>query len=118
MKFYDAVGYAVSAERPEGSGVWEDVITERKLYGEVIKDNRALTEGDKVNHDISFRNRFSLVADGYAKENYGDIKYIMWRGIRLLVTDIDVQFPRIILTPGGVYNGPTPSVPGPPEGEV
>lgn len=117
MKFYDAIGYVESVERPAenpldgGSGIWEDVATERKLYGDVIRDTRALREGDKVNNDLTIGNRFSVVADGYANENFWAIKYVMWRGTRFHVTDVEVQQPRLILTPGGVYNGPTPVIP-------
>jgi len=111
MKFYDAIGYVVSVETPEGSGIWEDVVTERKLYGEVLKNTRALREGDKVNNDLSIGNRFSVLADPYASENFWAIKYVMWQGKRFLVTNVDVEPPRLILTPGGVYNGPTPATP-------
>lgn len=114
MKFYDAIGYGESAERPEGSGIYEDVIVERKLYGDVLKNSRALREGDKVNNDLSIGNRFSVVADAYALENFTSIRYIKWMGKRFLLTDIVSDPPRLILTPGGVYNGPTPATPGSP----
>lgn len=112
MKFYDAIGYVESAERPEGSGIWEDVVTERKLYGDVLKNTRALREEAKVNNDLSIGNRFSVVADAYALEHYWAIKYVVWNGKRFLVSNVDVEPPRLILTPGGVYNGPTPTAPG------
>lgn len=109
MKFYDAIGYGKSVETPVGSGIWEEVITERKFYGDVIRDTRALSEGDKVNTDLSIGNRFSIVADRDAIENFWAIKYVMWQGKRFLLRDIEVLPPRLILTPGGVYNGPTPA---------
>jgi hypothetical protein len=115
MKFFDAIGYVASAERPEGSGIWEDVATERKLYGDVLRNTRALNEGDKVNNDLSIGNRFSVVADAYALENFWAIKYIVWMGERFIVSNVEVLPPRLILTPGGVYNGPTPAAPGDPE---
>ena len=109
MKFYDAIGYGESAERPEGSGIYEDIITERKLYGDVIRNTRALAEGDKVNNDLSIGNRFSVLADPYATENFENIRYVCWKGRRFLLRDIEFAPPRLILTPGGVYNGPTPA---------
>ncbi len=101
MKFFDAIGYGESAERPEGSGIYEDVIVERKLYGDVLRNTRALREGDKVNNDLSIGNRFSVMADAYAFENFVSIKYVCWAGKRFLLTDISVEPPRLILTPGG-----------------
>jgi hypothetical protein len=112
MKFYDAIGYAESVEK-EGSGIVEDVITERKLYGEVLRNTRALSEGAKVNNDLTIGNRFSVIADAYASENFESIRYIKWKGRRFLLTDIEFAPPRLILTPGGVYNGPTPTVTSP-----
>lgn len=109
MKFYDAVGFAESVERPEGSGVYEDIITERMLYGEVLRNTRALAEGDKVNNDRSIGNRFSLMNDPYSGANFNSIRYIKWMGKRYLVTQIEVVPPRLLLTPGGVYHGPTPT---------
>jgi hypothetical protein len=111
MKFYDAIGYAESVERPEGSGIYEDVITERKLYGDVLRNTRALAEGDKVNNDLTIGNRFTVMADTYASENFESIRYIKWKGRRFLLTQIEFVPPRLILTPGGVYNGPTPTAP-------
>lgn len=108
MKFYDAIGYAESVERPGGSGIFEDIIVEKKLFGDVLKNTRALEEADKVNNDRTISNRFSLMADVYASENFEAIRYIKWKGRRYLVARLEYEPPRLILTPGGVYNGPTP----------
>lgn len=113
MKFYDAIGYAESVERPEGSGVYEDVVIERKFYGDVLRNTRGLEEGGKVNNDLSLSNRFSLMADPYARENFDSIRYIKWKGRRFLITSIEFAESRILVTPGGVYNGPTPAAPDP-----
>jgi hypothetical protein len=110
MKFYDAIGYAQSVERPEGSGKYEDIITERMLYGDVLRNTRALEEGDKVNNDRSIGNRFSLMADAYATENFETIRYIKWKGRRYLLRQVEFAPPRLLITPGGVYNGPTPAI--------
>ena len=109
MKFRDAIGYGQQVERPESPGVYEDVITERILRGEVLRNTRSLAEGDKVNNDRSIGNRFSLLADTYAAQNFETIRYITWRGRRYLIREIEYVAPRLLITPGGVYNGPTPS---------
>ena len=116
MKFYDAIGFAESAENPEGSGKYEDVITERKLYGEVLRNTRALREGESVNNDLSISNRFSVKADAYSIENFNAIRYITWKGRRWIASSVEFDAPATLnIIPGGVYNGPTPSPPGPPE---
>lgn len=113
MKFYDAIGYGVSVERPEGSGKWVKDITERKLFGEIINPARSFEEGDKVNSNASISNRFSILADDYMRVNQGSILYIKYRGVRYHVTNIKIEYPRLILTPGGVYSGKTPTVTDP-----
>lgn len=108
MKFYDAVGYATSVETPPDSGVWIDVVTETKLFGDVLRNTRAMEEADKVNNDRSIGVRFSLIADANSVENFEAIRYVKWRGRRYLIRNIEYLAPRLIITPGGEYHGPTP----------
>lgn len=102
-KYYGAVGYATSVEvRP---GIWKDEIIERKYYGDVIRNNRRLESGEQVNDDINISNEISILADPYANENFHLIKYVEFMGTKWKVSNITVQFPRLILSVGGVYNG-------------
>lgn len=109
-KFYGEVGFAASVET--APGVWEDIITERKLYGDVLRISRSLQGDDKVNEDISVGNNISVVADAYANGHFFAIKYVKWSGVYWSVDKVDVLPPRLNLTLGGVYNGikatPTP----------
>ena len=114
-KFYGQVGYAESVETVPGvSGVWEDVITERNYYGDVIRNARYLKEpeGDRLNKDITLQNSISIVADAFAYEHFFAIRYVVWMGVRWTVTDVEVQpsNPRLQLRVGGVYRGQTPTV--------
>lgn len=108
MRFSGKVGYGESVEEPEGSGKWVTAITERTYSGDVIQISRQLNPGDKVNSDISISNMISIVADPFAVDNFVNIKYVRWAGHPWIVTDVKVQRPRLILTLGSVYNGPTP----------
>lgn len=107
-RFYGSVGYGQGVE--VAPGVWEDVVTERKYYGDVLRTSRSLTQGDKVNSDISVGNRLSIVADAYALDHFFTIRYVVWSGTKWVVSNVDVERPRLILSLGGVYNGPTPEV--------
>lgn len=106
-KFYGPVGYGHTIETKPG--VFKDEITERNYTGEVIRDTRQLQGGDKVNDDISVTNSISIMADGYASENFFAIRYVGWAGTLWKVSDIEVQRPRLILRLGGVYNGQRPA---------
>ncbi len=106
-RFFGAVGYGEAAETPPGSGVWKDQITEHQYQGDVIRNSRALEDATKVNSDISVSNSISVVADEYALQHFFEIKYVRWAGVPWTVTTVEVRSPRLILSLGGVYNGPT-----------
>ena len=108
-KFFGAVGYGVTTEVADG--VWEDTITEKSYFGEVIRNTRRLQDGEKVNDDLSVNNSISIVADAYASEHFFAIRYVEWAGTLWKVSDVEVQRPRLLLRLGGVYNGPKVSPP-------
>ena len=107
-RFHGEVGYGESVETPSDSGVWVDVITEVPYFGDVIRNTRKLESGESLNDDITVGNSISLVADDYAIKHFMKIKYIRWAGVLWTVTSVEVKAPRLILSLGSVYNGPTP----------
>jgi hypothetical protein len=112
-RFHGLVGYGNSVEG--AAGVWEDEITEKSYYGDVVRNTRQLQSGEKVNDDLSVGNSISIVADAYANEHFFAIRYVEWAGTAWIVTDVEVQPPRLLLRLGGVYNGPRPTAaPGAP----
>lgn len=105
-KFYGKIGYGETVETPPGSGVWDDNIVEYSYYGDVVRNTRKSQEGEQLNNDLSVGNSISIVADAYANEHFFAIRYIQWAGTLWVVSDVEVQSPRLLLRLGGVYNGP------------
>lgn len=105
-KFFGAIGYGESKETPSGSGIWQDVIAEHQYYGDVVRNTRRMENGAHLNDDLNVDNLISIVADAFAFENFQNIRYIKWMGAFWKVPKAEVQRPRLILTIGGVYNGP------------
>ena len=101
-KFYGAVGYAKTVETSPGVSV--EQITERNYYGDVIRNTRRLQSADKVNDDINISNEISIVADPYANDHFYAIRYVVFQGTKWKVSNVDVQYPRLILSLGGLYN--------------
>ena len=101
-KFYGAVGYAETVEASPGVSV--EQITERNYYGDVIRNTRRLQSADKVNADINISNEISIVADPYANDHFYAIRYVLFQGAKWKVSNVDVQYPRLILSLGGLYN--------------
>lgn len=107
MRYYGKVGYAIPSET--GLDIIEDTIVERSYYGDVLKNNRRWEKGEGVNDNLNISNRISIVADPFAYEHCYAIKYISWMGTNWKVTDLEIDRPRLILSIGGVWNGPTAS---------
>lgn len=105
-KFCGRVGYGFSEETTPD--VYEDKITEVVYKGDVIRNARRWEQGTDINDNLNVNNQISIVADPYAYTHFFAIKYVEWMGAKWKVTNAEVQRPRIILTLGGVYNGPTP----------
>lgn len=103
-KFSGAIGYATTVET--SPAVWEEQIVERHHYGELVRNARRLQSTDKVNDDIDISNEISIIADPYATANFHAMRYAMFMGTRWKITNVSVQYPRLILTLGGIYNGP------------
>lgn len=102
-KYYGVIGYAETSEvRP---GVYEEQIVERNYYGEELQNTRNLQTTDQVNDNINIANRISIVADPYANQNFHAMRYIVYMGTKWKINRVEVQYPRLILTIGGLYNG-------------
>lgn len=106
-RYYGEIGYGETVENPPDSGVWVDIITEHRYYGDIIRNSRRLQEGEHLNDDLTVSNSISIVADAYANQHFFAIRYIRWQGVPWTVSDVEVRAPRLILRLGDVYNGPT-----------
>ena len=91
-KFFGKIGYAVSKDvRP---GVWDGEITEREYFGDLIRNTSRYQTSDKL----------SIVADPFAYQNFHAMRYVEFMGAKWKISSVEVQYPRLILTVGGVYN--------------
>ena len=102
-KFYGPIGYAVTEETVPG--VWGDKITERMYYCELVRNTRKLQSTYQLNDNINVANEISILADPFASENFHLMKYVGFMGAKWKISSVEVQYPRLILTVGGVYNG-------------
>ena len=119
MKFSGLVGYCYSAEGTgDREGIWDDVIRERQYFGDVLQFNPRWDAGKDVLDDQRLVNKISIMADAFAWLHVSGLKYVVWQGTRWKVTAVEVMRPRLMLTLGGVYHGPTPGTPPDPEETV
>lgn len=104
-KWAGVIGFAETEET--APSVYEEVITERKYYGDILKNSRRISASDKVNDNITVSNSLSIVADPYATNHFYSIRYATFCGAKWKVTDVSVEYPRLTLTLGELWNGQT-----------
>ena len=102
-KFYGKIGYAETKETKPG--VWVEQITERSYYGDITRNSRRLQSAEQLNDDININNENRIVADPYAIDNFHSMRYAEFMGTKWKITNVEVSYPRLILTLGGLYNG-------------
>lgn len=100
-KYYGSVGYAEQVET--APGVWEERITERQYYGDVVRNMRKLESSGEVNDNINVSMEISIVADPYAIQNFHAMRYVGFMGSSWKITNVEVNYPRLILSIGGLY---------------
>lgn len=103
-KWYGVIGYSTPVETTPG--VWQDEIIERNYTGDVLRNtSRWQTSSDSTNDDLNINNQISIIADPFAYQNFHSMKYVEFMGTKWKITNVEVQYPRLILMIGGVYNG-------------
>lgn len=102
-KFYGKIGYAETAET--SPGIWEEQIVEKSYRGELLQNIRSLQNSGNVNDNINISNRISIVANPYTRNHYYAMRYVEFMGTKWKISNAEVQYPRLILTLGGEYNG-------------
>lgn len=105
-KFKGPIGYAIPTEvRP---GVWKDKIEEHTYSGDIIRNGgRWTASSESTNDNLMLNSQISIVADPFASTNCHFMKYVRFMGANWKITSVDPRYPRLMLTLGGVYNGPT-----------
>ena len=84
-KFFGKIGYSVMIQT--APGVNREKLIERDYYGDVIRNTSQHQNSDTLNDNVNISNE------------------IIFMGAKWKITNIEVQYPRLILTVGGVYNG-------------
>lgn len=104
MRFYGLIGFYDGAVEIK-PGVFQPKIVEKKYTGMVSWNNRHFQPTENQNDDIRLNNQITILADLYSQKNFSSIRYVVWNDIKWRVTNVEVNYPRLTLTIGGVYNG-------------
>lgn len=102
-KWFGKIGYAKTTETKPG--VWKEQITEREYYGDLLRNSRRLQSSSALNDNVIIANEISILADPFAYENFCAMRYAIFMDTKWKISNVEVQYPRLILTLGDVYNG-------------
>lgn len=101
-KYFGVIGYAKTMEIHPG--VYEEVITEKQYYGDILRNTRRVESNTKINSEITISNQISIVADPFAMNNIYAMRYITFAGAKWKISSVDIQYPRMIISMEGLYN--------------
>ena len=111
-RYYGKVGFlkdeVESEDRPSR---FAPVMEERFYAGDLLKNYASQQSAEKSVDDVTINDDLSIVADPYALNHFSSIKYVELFGTLWEAKSVSVEYPRLRISFGGVYNGPTPSNP-------
>lgn len=90
---------------PNKPSVWRTRILKKKYYGDITRNTRKYYQVDgQINSNLTISNDISIVSDPYANLNFHKIVYVEYMGTKWKVNNVEVQYPRLILHVGDIYN--------------
>lgn len=104
-KFYGKLGFSEDVEiRPS---VWKPVIEERFYAGDTLRYSVRQENAERPVDNANLGNDISVVADPYALNHFASLKYVEFMGVKWEVRNVTVEYPRLRISFGGVYHGPS-----------
>lgn len=101
-RFSGTVGFVNMTETYPG--VFQEQAYEEKVYGDLLSDRYNNSPSQNLNDNIVISNRVSIVASDKSFQKYQGVKYVIIKGVKWKVTSVEIAYPRLILSLGGVYN--------------
>ena len=108
-RFHGKVGFLIYGDEydDQSTGISEPMVVDRTYFGRIVEHTRRWDSTDHLSDDLSVSNQIAIVGNDYAYEHASAIAYVHWMGAYWKVASVRVRRPELILTLGGVWNGPT-----------
>ena len=104
-QFHDKVGFMIEEDDQE-TGIPKRTAVEKPYYGRIIEPGRRFQSAENGAEDLVMGNQIAITANDYAFKHSSCITHVHYMGCNWKVTAVRIRVPEIILTLGGVYNGP------------
>lgn len=103
-KFYGKIGYVLTEETKPG--VWAPVVKEYNYSGDTVRTASRYNQSNvSTNDNMTVDVQISIISDPFANENFQKMRYIEYMNCLWEIIKVEVQYPRLVITVGGVYNG-------------
>lgn len=103
-KFVGKIGFVRDVETYPGSGIFVEEAKDKTYRGDILMNFNRWQDASKVNEDLTIDNKFSFVSDSFALRNIGDMRYMEYLGTKWKIKSVEINYPRINITVGGLYN--------------
>ena len=103
-KFCGIIGFITKAEKVKGSGIYDDIVVEKKYYGDTLRNYAQMNPAEYVSTSITFNNDISILAGPYAVNHFTDMRYIIIANKKWVIKSVEIKPPRLVLKIGGLYN--------------
>lgn len=108
MKFIGYIGFW-NGDAELSPDVYKADIVEKQYICESTKQVRRFQSSGNQNDNINVTNTVSILSDIYSKENWSSIRYIVINNVAWNVNSVEMNYPRLTLELGGIYNNERPS---------
>ena len=102
-KWHGEIGFGIPVETSKGN--WDFQIVKRYYDGEDTPTVARSESTENHNDTVRINNTIDIVADPFARDNFYNIKYVTYAGIKWKMSSVEVRYPHLIITMGEVYNG-------------
>lgn len=106
-KYYGKIGFVKDQVETRPS-FYERVIEEHYYVGDLFAMSMSTQNADAPTDDFNISNDISIVADAFALNNFSSMRYIEVMGSLWEIKSAKIEHPRIRISVGGIYHGPTP----------
>lgn len=106
MRYSGKFGFSEPTEI--APGVMDDVITERSYLGDLVQRTETLSTSNSILPEYRTTTSVSVLCDAELTESYRNLRYISNMGTNWSVASAVLEYPRLVVYVGEIYNGPLP----------
>lgn len=103
-KFRGIIGFVID-DVETSPGIFETRTVKRTYTGDIYKDSKRMTDSSSTtNQSVSLSMTFSFLADNFAMDYLYAMSYLIFRGKKWQISTLELKYPRMEITLGGLYN--------------